>query len=72
MVKHKWVTEAIKAKDESLSVWPTQEEIGDPVKLKKFFQTIATIGSDPRVTDVERKEHREHKVVFIFKIDIDA
>jgi hypothetical protein len=69
MTKHKWVTESINAKQESLSVWPTQEELANKVKLKKFFQTIEKIGSDPRVIDVERKEHLEHKVVFIFKID---
>ncbi len=72
MTKHKWVTEAINAKERSLSVWPTPEELANKTKLKKFFDTIEKVGSDPRVTDVERKEHVEHKIVFVFKIDIDA
>ena len=69
--KHKWVTEAIKAKENSLSVWPSAEELASKTKMNKFFDTIETIGSDPRVIDVRRDEHREHKVVFIFTIDVD-
>ena len=69
--KHKWITEAIKAKEGSLSVWPSVEELASKAKMDKFFETIEKIGSDPRVTDVNRKEHREHKVVFVFTIDVD-
>jgi|RhiMethySRZTD1v2_1073278.scaffolds.fasta_scaffold47937_5 hypothetical protein len=70
--KHKWVTEAINAKENSLSVWPSQEELQSKTKLKKFFETIEKIGNDPRVIDIRRDEHREHKVVFIFTIDTDV
>lgn len=69
--KHKWVTEAIKAKENSLSVWPSIEELASKAKMTKFFDTIEKIGSDPRVTDVRRDEHKEHKVVFVFTIDVD-
>ena len=69
--KHRWITEAIKAKEGSLSVWPSKEELASEVKLAKFFDTIEKIGKDPRVTDVNRVEHKEHKVVFVFTIDVD-
>ncbi len=70
--KHRWVTEAINAKEDSLSVWPSQDELASKVKLKKFFDTIEKIGGDPRVIDVKRNEHKEHKVVFVFKIDLNS
>lgn len=69
--RHKWVTEAIKAKENSLSVWPSVEELASKTKMKRFFDAIEAIGSDPRVVDIRRDEHREHKVVFVFTIDVD-
>lgn len=72
MAKHKWISEAIKAKENTLSVWPSKEELESKTKMTKFFEAIEKIGSDSRVIDVNRTEHREHKVVFVFTIDVDA
>ena len=70
--KHKWVTEAINAGELELSVWPSPDEIKDKKKQDKFFEIIARVGTDPRVTKIEKKPHREHGVIFIFHLTKDA
>lgn len=67
--KHRWVTEAIAAKDRVLSVWPSPEEIASKDKLAKFFETIERISDDPRVVNIRKIDHNEKSVVFLFDID---
>lgn len=67
--KHRWVTEAISAKDRTLSVWPSQDDLASKTKLTKFYDMIQKIGDDPRVVNVRRINHKVHGVVFLFDID---
>lgn len=69
--KHRWVTEAIQAGDVVLSVWPSKDDLSNKEKEKSFFSTIEKIGQDPRVINIRRATHPEHKVVFLFDIDPD-
>ena len=64
--KHRWVTEAISSGDSTLSVWPSPDDIKTPAKRKRFLETIAKVGSDPRVIKVEKHLHDVHSVVFLF------
>lgn len=66
--KHKWVSEAISAGDAVLSVWPSPDDIKTPVKRKRFLETIAKVGNDPRVVRVERAPHDVYSVVFLFHL----
>lgn len=66
--KHRWVTEAINSGDAILSVWPSPDEIKTPVKRQQFLETIAKVGSDPRVVKVEKHLHDVNGVVFLFHI----
>lgn len=70
--KHKWVTEALNAGELELSVWPSPEEISDKKKQEKFFEIVARVGADPRVTSVQKKPHRLHQVVYVFHLRKDA
>jgi len=67
--KHKWVTEAIKAGDVVLSVWPSKDDLSTEEKKEKFFETVEKVGEDPRVVNVRRVNHPEHIVIFLFDID---
>lgn len=67
--RHPWVTEALTNNEKTLSVWPSPEEITNPDKQAKFFESIGKIGNDPRVSDVERRPHPDFGVIYIFKID---
>lgn len=69
--KHKWITETIKAGDVVLSVWPSKDDLSNKEKESKFFDTIQKIGDDPRVINVRKANHPDHKVVFLFDIDPD-
>ncbi len=66
--KHRWVTEAIGSGDSTLSVWPSPDDIKTEVKRKRFLETIAKVGSDPRVIKVEKRLHDVHSVVFLFHL----
>lgn len=66
--KHRWVTEAIKSGDRTLSVWPSSDDIKNASKQKRFLETIAKVGSDPRVVKVEKHPHDEYSVVFLFHL----
>lgn len=69
--KHRWVTEALSAGDLILSVWPSPDDISDQIKQKRFLETIAKVGNDPRVTNVERHSHALYSVVYIFHLKHD-
>lgn len=70
--KHKWVTEALNAGELELSVWPSPDEIQDKKKQDKFFEIIARVGMDPRVTKIEKRPSREHGIVYIFSLSKNA
>ena len=67
--KHRWVTEAINAGETVVSVWPSPDDLKSEAKKKRFLETIAKVGNDPRVTSVEKKLHDVHSVVFLFHLD---
>lgn len=67
--KHRWITEAINAKDTVISVWPSKEDLASPAKMEKFYDIIQMVSDDPRVVNVRRINHKEHGVVFLFDID---
>jgi len=66
--KHPWVTEAIKSGDAKLSVWPSEDDLKNETKRQRFLETIAKVGNDPRITNVEKHPHEEHGVVYVFNI----
>lgn len=66
--KHKWVTEALAAGDNKLSVWPSPDDFKTDSKKKQFLETIAKIGNDPRVTNVNKFDDDEHVVVYVFDL----
>ena len=66
--KHRWVTTALAEGDLTLSVWPSLDDVKTETKKKRFLETIAKIGSDPRVAKVERHRHDVHNVVFLFHL----
>lgn len=67
--KHRWVTEALKANVNVLSVWPSEGEVKSKSGQKKFMGVIEKVGNDPRVTKVEKKQHEEHGEVFLFHLE---
>lgn len=69
--KHRWVTEALNAGEDKLSVWPSPDELKQESKKKKFLETIAKVGNDPRVHKVEKHMHDVHSVVFLFHLADD-
>lgn len=69
--KHRWVTEALSNKETILSVWPSKDELTSDKKKEKFLETIAKIGNDPRVVKVDKQDHDEHTVVFLFHLEDD-
>ncbi len=70
--KHRWITETIKKGETTLSLWPSPDEVENTAKGNKFLETIAKVGNDPRVINVERHDHEAYRVVFLFFIDPDA
>lgn len=66
--KHRWVTEALNAGDNKLSVWPSPEDFKTDSKKQRFLETIAKVGNDPRVTNVSRHDHDEYGVVYVFEL----
>jgi len=66
--KHPWVSEAIKAGDAKLSVWPSPDDLKTDVKRQRFLETIAKVGNDPRVVSVKRHMHEMHSVVYVFDL----
>ena len=66
--KHRWVTEALNVGDPMLSVWPSSDDLKTEVKKQRFLETIAKVGNDPRVVKVEKRNHDEHGVVFLFHL----
>ncbi len=69
MKKHRWITEAINAGDKVLTVWPSKEDLASKPKMAKFFETVESVGNDPRVVNIRRVEHPDLVVVFLFDID---
>jgi hypothetical protein len=69
--RHRWVTEAISRGDSKLSVWPSPDDIQSESKKKRFLETIAKVGNDPRVVSVEKHLHDEYSVVFLFHLNDD-
>ncbi|MHA2063134.1 MAG: hypothetical protein ACXABY_02015 [Candidatus Thorarchaeota archaeon] len=66
--KHRWVTAALAGGDLTLSVWPSSGDTKTEAKKKRFLETIAKVGNDPRVVKVEKHRHDEHDVVFLFHL----
>ena len=67
--KHPWITKTIKAGEKILSVFASDEDLINEKKKKKFFDTLLKIGSDPRVTKLEKSEHATHGIVYMFYIN---
>ena len=67
--KHRWITEAIKQGEATLSVWPSEDEIQDAKKQEKFLEVISKIGNDPRVVSVRKASHPEYNIVYLFEIE---
>lgn len=70
--KHRWVTEAISQGELILSVWPSPDEITNKAKQKRFLETVAKVGNDPRVTNVRKVPHDDYTVVYLFDLDVNA
>ena len=66
--KHKWVTEALSEGNLTLSVWPSSDDTKTAARRKRFLETIAKVGSDPRVVRLEKHLHDLHGVVFLFHL----
>lgn len=66
--KHRWVTEALEAGESKLSVWPSPDDLKSAKKKQRFLETIAKVGNDPRVTNVERHLHDQYSVVYVFDL----
>jgi len=66
--RHRWVTEALNTGDSTLSVWPSPDDIQNEKKRERFLETVAKVGSDPRVTWVEKFPHDVHTVVYLFHL----
>ena len=69
--KHRWVTEALDAGETVVSVWPSPDDLKSESKKKRFLETIAKVGNDPRVRSVEKKAHDVYSVVFLFHLNND-
>lgn len=69
--KHRWVTEALNSGDTKLSVWPSPKDLGSESKRQRFLETIAKVGNDPRVVNVERHLHDVYSVVYVFDLRND-
>lgn len=69
--KHRWITEAINAGDLTLSVWPDEADLKTEKTKEGFLGVIAKVGSDPRVTKVEKHRHDKHHVIFVFSLSDD-
>jgi hypothetical protein len=70
--RHRWVTEAIKAGEEKMSIWPSPDEVTNEKKKQHFLETIAKVGNDPRVINIEKHFHDTYSVVFLFYLDPNA
>jgi len=66
--RHRWVTEALNAGDNQLSVWPSPDDLKTEMRRNRFLETIAKIGNDPRVVDVNRHLHDQYSVVYVFEL----
>jgi hypothetical protein len=66
--RHRWVTEALDAGDSKLSVWPSEDDFKSKVKQQRFLDTITKVGNDPRVVTINRHDHEEHGVVYVFDL----
>lgn len=66
--KHRWVTEALSAGDNKLSVWPSPEDLKTESKRRRFLETVAKVGNDPRVMNVNRHDDDEYGVVYVFDL----
>jgi len=66
--KHRFVTEAIAAGEDTVTVWPSPDDLKTPAKRESFLGTIAKVGNDPRVVKVEKHLHDVNGVVFLFHI----
>ena len=69
--KHRWVTQALNSGDTKLSVWPSPKDLVSESKKQRFLETIAKVGNDPRVVNVERHLHETHSVVYVFDLRDD-
>ena len=67
--KHRWVTEALNEGERVLSVWPSPDELESESKQNRFLETIAKIGNDPRVVNIEKLPHNQYSVVYLFYLD---
>lgn len=70
--RHRWITEALEAGENRLSVWPSPDDLKNEAKKQRFVETIAKIGNDPRVVNVERHPHDQYSVVYVFELDVNA
>lgn len=66
--KHRWISEALKNGDETVSVWPSPDDLKTPKRRERFLETIAKVGNDPRVVKVEKHPHDIYSVVFLFHL----
>lgn len=66
--KHRWVTEALSSGETQLSVWPSPDDLKNKKKEERFLETIAKVGNDPRVVNVERHLHDQYSVVYVFEL----
>lgn len=70
--KHRWITQAIGQGVDTLSVWPSKDDLSSESKQEKFLEVITKIANDPRVTKIEKVTHEEHNWIFLFRIDPKA
>lgn len=69
--KHPWVTEALNAGEEVLSVYPSPDELTNERKNKILLDTLEKVGNDPRVVRFEKVAHDQHGYVVLFFINKD-
>jgi cytochrome P450 len=67
--KHRWVTEALSQGSETVSVWPSPDDLKTDKRRRRFMETIAKVGNDPRVKDVTKHRHDVYSFVFVFHLE---